>query len=372
MLWILIFSFVIIWWFQAYTSVSIWKVKLMQKVNTEKQNIYFIEKFFEEIKKWWVIDFEEYFNRKVVGTTFSSGHYDKPTWFWNFWNTWIPENPNYWDLFYYCRSNNTDLMSNTGANPSLWCFDKIEFNSGTTIYSWQPQRYWEYSFQFIDYNSNKDADIIIWDEDWDWNIVWDDDDEFLWRWPIAFSGWTDLKELYLIWWNKKSRTIFRWNVKEDPNKPPAENCNTVDWITFTWSWCLWTIEMLKLIWKDWWMDHVELSIDATQSDWVIDTWLIDPDYSWWLTDKVAWSDNDNYWVPIFPDTLNIIDFKVFLYPNIDYSLAWKDNATNIRISPYVKFYISILPSRKSKIWLKWNPKPVNFSTTISLTDIFSK
>lgn len=261
-------------------------------------------------------------------------------------------------------------MINIVSNPSLWCFDLWIYNDNWNSQIWNPQRYWEYSFQFIDYNWDANGDLwIIWDEDWNWNIIWDDDDEFLWAWPIAFNNGTDLKELYLIWWNKKSRTLFRWNVNLDPDAPAtAGGCNTVDWITFTWSWCLWTIEMLKLEWKDWWMDHNKLIADLTQSDWVIDTWLIDPDYCWWITDKVAWSDNVNYWVPIFPDTLNIIDFKVLLYPNIDSTLAWKQT-NNI---PYAKVHISMLPSRKSKINLKWNPRPVNFSTTISLTDIFSK
>jgi hypothetical protein len=37
MVWILIFSFVVITWFQALWAVGIWKVKLMNKINTEKQ-----------------------------------------------------------------------------------------------------------------------------------------------------------------------------------------------------------------------------------------------------------------------------------------------------------------------------------------------
>lgn len=377
MLGILIFSLIIVWGFQAFASLNIWKVKLMQRVNTEKQNIYFIEKFFEEIKKWWLVDFEEYFNRKVVWTAFSSGHYDLPTWFWNFWEWWDPWvlPIDYWTWFYYCRSWDWLSMTNTWLNIDLWCFNNWNYNNTSNSQIWEPQRYWEYSFQFIDYNSN--ADIDLWDEDWINWIVWDDDDEFLWRWPIAFSWWTDLKELYLIWWSKTTRTLFRWNVKEDPNKPAAETCS-INWSNIiTWSWCLWTIQMLKLDWKDWWMDHEEWTPDPdkTESDWVIDTWVInwdfDPNFNW-TNYIIAWSNTNNYWLDVFPDTINIIDFKVFLYPNIDSSLSWKESNSDVRLSPYVRINISMLPSWKTRRWLKWNPSPMSFSTTISLTDIFSK
>ena len=81
---IVILIIVIIWWFNAYTAVLIWKIKLIEKTDIQKQAFYFSEKFFEELKKWWTIDYEEYFNRKIVWVTTSSGHYDLNTWFWNF------------------------------------------------------------------------------------------------------------------------------------------------------------------------------------------------------------------------------------------------------------------------------------------------
>ena len=65
-----------------------------------------------------------------------------------------------------------------------WCVKKQNISSYSlkdtnktenVDYEWQPQRYWEYSFQFLDYNSNYDDDK--WDENWDWSIKRDDDDE---------------------------------------------------------------------------------------------------------------------------------------------------------------------------------------------------
>lgn len=369
LVWVLIFSIVIIWWFQALTSVTIWKVKLMSSVDNQKQIIYFQEKLFDEIKKWWLIDFEEYFNRKVVWTAFSSWHYTINTWFWNFWSWWNVWTNTFWDDFFYqCRSWNWTDMSSWILNPTKWCYDS-NFNIYWNSVNWKPQRYWQYSFQFIDYNSNFDSDM--WDEDWNWSIVWDDDDEYLWDWPIVFWSWTDLKELYLISWDKKTRTLFRWNVNIDPNAPSSAICN-INWSNvITWSWCIWTIEMLKLEWKDYWYNHLSWDSDLWEYDWLIDTWVIHNDF-WWWNEYVAWSLSQNFWISLFPDDINVSKFEVFLYPNKDPDLAWKTIDSSVNIAPYVRLNLEMWPSWKTKNKSKWNPKNIKFSTTISLTDIFSK
>jgi hypothetical protein len=52
-------------------------------------------------------------------------------------------------------------------NPERWCLKK-EFNNKNENQYKKPQRYWQYSLQFIDYNSNYDGDwwLLLWDEDW--------------------------------------------------------------------------------------------------------------------------------------------------------------------------------------------------------------
>ena len=370
MVWIVIFSIVMVWWFQALFAINIWKVRLMSNVDSQKQIIYFGEKLFEEIKKWWLIDYEEYFNRKVVWTTFSSGHYDKNTWFWNFWNWWDPWDEwdslpvPFWAWFYQCIS--WDLSSGWTKMTWSWCFDNM-LNTDNFDFTWVPQRYGQYSFQFIDYNSNYDDDG--WDEDWVNWIMWDDDDEYLWDWPVAFTWWINQKELYLISWDKKNRTLFRWNVKLDPKAPDSATCTLDSNNIITWSWCLWTIEFLKLEWKDYWLDHESWTGLEWEYDWVIDTWLIDKDFSWWA-EIVAWTGSTNYRVPLFPDSINVSDFKVFVYPNKDFDLSWKSKDVNL--SPYVRLSLTFWPSWDTKRKIKWKSNDVNFSTTISLTDIFSK
>lgn len=84
---ILIFWIVAIGWFQALSYINIGKLKIIEKVDITKESFFFSEKLFEEIKKWGTIDFEEYFNRKVVGNTQTkSWHYLIESGFWNFWN----------------------------------------------------------------------------------------------------------------------------------------------------------------------------------------------------------------------------------------------------------------------------------------------
>lgn len=372
--WITIVSIVIISWFQAYSKVMIWKISLIEKTSMQKDSFYFTEKLFQLIKEWWTIDYEEYFNRKVVWTITSSWHYLSPTWFWNFWKWWNIGTSNYWNLYYYCRSMHWVPM---WIN---WCFNNNWSDDFSANIDWtnfwaidlDPQRYWQYSFQFIDYNSN--ASSNLWDENWNWIIVWDDDDEFLWLWPVAFEAWVDLKEIYLISWDKKTRTLIRWNVKQDPYAPVWNDCTmTWSWYISTSSdWCLWTIEFLKLEWQDWWMNHDSTLIDTdwTQYDWVIDTWIIDRQFTWWDI-VVAWSNSTNYWQPLFPENIHVSDFRVFMYPNIDPVNSWKSTDSDKNISPYLVLNFKIKPSWKTRIKLRNEWRELNFTTTINLTDIYS-
>jgi len=383
MFWILIASWILIVWFDVVSKVSFWKVKLIDSSNIEKETFFFSQRLYETIKKWWTIDYEEYWNRKVVwNTTYSSWHYSKNTWFWNFWRNWNIWTTSYWAWFYYCRSWDwVHLWID-------WCYNDSNLNDSDwkkwadwKNYSWKPQRYWEYSFQFIDYNLNADSDL--WDEDNDSNhfIIWDDDDEFLWNWPSVFTAWTNVKELYLISADKKHRTLLRLNYWLDPNRPSWSTCSSSDWWkTYTWTGCIWRIEILKLYWVDWGLDHKTSwgsDNNWTQYDWVIDTWLIDKDFAWkndysnWNF-VVAWSNNNNYWLPLFSDNINVKSFKVFPYPNKDINRAWKDSVLGTNFAPYVRLEIVLTPSWAVKKRIKWKVPEFKYSTTISLSDIYSR
>lgn len=362
MVWILIISILMTGWFYALTSINIGKIKLIESTNMEKEMFYFSEKLFEIIKKGWLIDYEEYFNRNNYSQAYMSWHYDQKSWFWNG-----------VAVMKYCRNmgtggcitaNNTDL---SGVTPSA-------------ILSSTRLLYGQYGYQFIDYNSNGNTDVPnnAWDEDWVNWIIWDIDDEFIWLGPEAFSPTWKVYEVYLINGEKTKRTYFRWNVKVDPNKPTSAVCNWLSWTpdSITWSWCLWTIEILKLEGKDWGYDHVFWSADTTEYDGIVDTWVYDKNFYWLVSDIVAdklWvSDSDAYWVPLFPDTMNVMNLGFFLFPNKDIRLAWKDFSSNINMAPYVRIKFTLSPSWKKRKGMQWTPPSFDFSTTLSLTDIFSK
>lgn len=363
MTWTLIFAIVIIWGFQALWSAGIAKVKLIEETKIEKDAIYFSEKLFWMIKQWWTIDYEEYFNRSVVwNTQYLSWHYERETWFWNFWVNSDISSDNYWESFYYCLSWNNDNMW------TWWCVS--DYNKFWTLFNrdltWSSQRYWQYSLQFIDYNSNEDNDE--WDEDnLNW-FRWDDDDEYLWLWPKVFDWWTNRSELYLISWDWKTRTFFRWKVLEDPdwNVP----CDYTNHKTPNWNGCLWTIQFLKLQWRDYWLDHLTWTSDEWEYDWVIDTWLYDKSFD--ENEKLAWSWSENKRVDLFPDTINITDFEIYPYPNTNIDYAWKDYSSSSNISPYIRISFNMLPSLKKRGNIKWSTPKIKIATTINLTNEYSK
>lgn len=409
---ILILSIIIVTGFELYTKAIASKIKIDEQANLEKNIYYFSEKIFQLVKKWWTLDYEEYFNRQLISSEssyenwkwflivkpendwsyFKNWHFSQNTWFWNFWFNWIISTNNFWEWFYYCISESNYTVIN-------WCYNVAPNNINSKFtditwvwrnYIWSPQRYWQYSFQFIDYNS--DADNDKWDENGDKNIMRDDDDKHLWNWPVLYWIWNDLKELYLLSWDKKTRTLIRWNIKQDDFAKTRNSSFTCDHrlksdysplnpINFTY--CLWTIEYLQLEWKDWWMDHNSQNIDSdwSQNDWVIDTWLIAKNFSWKQNDVtansvIAWSNNENYRKPLFNDSINISDFKVFAYPNIDSSKVWdisEEEQKKFLISPYVVLSFEIRPSWKVKSKISWwEIKPVRFNMTVNLTEVFSK
>lgn len=364
LVWIVIFSMVIIWWFYALSAVTLWKVKIIEKSDIAKDSYYFTQKLFEDIKSWWTVDYEEYFNRSVVWTQTLSWYYQKRSWFWNFWTLWNVWSENFWNSFYFCRSeNNLDMWKN-------WCvssFNTYWDNSN------QPQRFWQYSFLFIDFNSNKNDDKSkcgwnsdFWDENCDWNIRWDDDDENIWESVKAFS-WevfeNEVKEIYLISWDNKKRTYFRYTVKKDPYNP-----NTICDTALTSSWCLWNLEILKLVWKDRWMLHSTWTTSTWMYDWIVDTWIIDPEFTSW-EEIIAWSSKDIwFWQPIFPETINVKKAKFFIYPNKNKKLSWKSIDQNIDVNPYLRMELILTPSWKKRWQIKWKIPELNISTTINLTN----
>ncbi len=362
---ILIISTIILIWFQVLSSVGVGKVKLIEKTQIEKQAYFSSEKLFEMIKKGWKIDYEEYWNRYNYDTSYSSGHFDSQDGFGNYGRGWVLWGGSGYGP-YYCISKD-GIQMGTG-----WCLRDFNTNSKlTSLYQdnlWEYQRYGEYKHQFIDYNS--DADDDQWNEDGSLEstgaFINDADDLYLWIGPEAFPSGIDIGELYLIDSQGKERTFFRWNVIQDPYAPPTATC--IGTKNMTGSGCLGSIEFLKLVWRDYWIDHQNNGW-YWDEDGLIDTWLIHPDFLTGAVDVLADSNDANYWQSIFPDSINVSNVEFYLYPNTDPEYSWRDNNTSLQISPYLRLKMTLEASWKNKRKIKWKTPKIDIATTIHLTDL---
>lgn len=341
--------------FESMLNISTFRVKVSNRLDIEQDLYYSIETIATTIKDfWWKIDFEEYFNRQVIWVSTWSWHYSNFSWYWNYWNWWNPWTWTFWGLLYNCFSINTIKISN-------WCFLTWSINTKWTSLNWEPQRYWQYKLQFIDYNSNQDADN--WDEDWINWIIWDEDDENIWQWPESFT-WTDINELYLIKsWKTNERLYLRLKIIKDPNAWSLP-CNFPAW---TWSWCLWKLQILKLAWKDYWNDHDKTTNDWdwSFSDWIIDTWLCNKEYCW---NEIILPNIDAWWIDLLPSYVNVKNIKLKLYPNKNSLYSWNEDSQTININPYIKLNLTIGYSVERRSKLKWIDPQINISTTINLSE----
>lgn len=376
MIWITITSLILVWGFSALSAIGVWKVRLIEKTNIEKQGAYFSQKLFEMIKHGWSLDYEQYWNRKIRdNSSYSGGHFATNDGFGNFWDASVPGTTTYGNTHYYCLSWSSDPMPLdsgcvTAYNTSRW--DAINLDD----YSDTAQRYGQYRFQFIDFNHNADGDAWLpGDENGDGTIFWDDDDELLWNGPEVFSSGSWVTELYLINKQGNERTFFRWNVINDPEAPSLASCDSPDGgKTFTWSGCLATIQFLKLDGKDIGLDHDESTLDSdgSQYDGNIDTWIIDPEFHNNNTDIIAWSNTQDYWQDLFPDTMHVSGFEIYAFPNKDSTLAWQDSSNQTNIAPYIRINLKLQPSWKQRRLLGGTVATLNLSTSITLNDIYSQ
>lgn len=357
LIWVLVVSIIMVAAFQTLSSVWVSKVKIIEKTSIEKDAFFAAEKLFELIKKWWTLDYEEYWNRYNYNTTYGSGYFINPAGFWNFGSAWIIESTTYGLSPYYCRSPNGWSMG-TG-----WCV--ASNNTFWASQIWVFQRYSQYEEQFIDRNNDGDSDNG--DEDGDGNIIWDDDDLFLGIGPEAFTGLWEVGELYLVNENTFERTFFRWNVDIDPLAPSGATCTGT--FNMTGSGCLGTIEFLKLTWRDYWFDHANIG-SAWDNDGEIDTWMIHDDF---LTDisspVVAGSDSIDYWQSLFSDDIHVKEVDFFIYPNKSIENSWRDATPSLQISPYIQLKITLAPSWKTKRRIRWAIPDVTIRTTIQLSEL---
>ena len=372
-----IFALLMIIVFDAVANIGIARTRSITRITLLEELYFFSEKLATSIKEWGIVDYEEYWNRQVVGTGTATGHYLLPTGYGNYGRWGMTWTTTYGSEYYYCRSGGNILlkvgtggcMSGNNSNANWWSPD--------INYSGNLQRYGQYALQYTDYNGNYDADL--WNEDSDTlgNIRWDEDDKDIGDGPIVLSGSTP--ELYLYDPLKKERTYFRWTYKPDDIASPTA-CDMNTGIG-----CLGNIEMLRLKGLDIGMAHTGTANGTGSFDWVIDTWACHPDWpcttpalklpvSVWVYTLPAGTDSE--WVKLFPDYVSVRQLSFTIYPRKNPWRSWAapdDLSTPGFISPFIQPYVRLqmtlgLAWEKRKL-IRWDDPTVAISTTISLTSI---
>ena len=67
-----------------------------------------------------------------------------------------------------------------------------------------------------------------------------------------------------------------------------------------------------------------------------------------------------------------ININIDIDPNIDMDRAWKIASQNQNVAEYVRVQLWMMPAWKERKQIKWNPQEFKMSTTINLTDIFTR
>jgi prepilin-type N-terminal cleavage/methylation domain-containing protein len=362
-----IFGLLMITVLEAVANIGIARTKSMTRITLLEELYFFSEKLATAIKDGWIIDYEEYWNRQLIGTGTASGHYTTPTGYGNYGQWGTVGGTIYGAWYYYCRS--------ADVTPKVWTWGCIpaSINTAGTSQTGVYQRYGQYMLQYTDYNGNADSDSLIpGDENGDGNIRGDEDDKDIGDGPLVLS-WS-APELYLYNPVTKERTFFRWVFTDDPGLP-AGTCQANG------SGCLGNIEILRLVGRDIGLNH-----SGTTNSWAfdgnIDTWICHPDWTCGgptLPGSVGgWrlpNGNNAEWIKMFPDYVSVRQLSFTIYPRKDPWKSWAapdDLTTAWFISPFIQPYVRIqmtlgLAWEKRKL-IRWDDPTIAISTTISLAD----
>lgn len=359
---LVLFAVIMIFAFDSLSNLGIIRAKTVSKVDLEKELYFFSEKLASMIKDGGLIDYDEYWNRKVIGIETASGHYLRQTGFGNYGSWGALWTTTYGGWYYYCRSGSGTSLMGTG-----WCLEGPNDLGNSVSFSGIYQRYGQYKYHFIDYNSNADGDYG--DEDGvDW-LIGDEDDVDIGDGPTIFSGW--VQELYLYNSYSKTRTFFRWHITRDPDAPSSTSCNITTGVGDA---CIGNIEILKLSGKDYGQNHDGLTGSGIY-DGFLDTWVCHPDWEWSCssgptaigTQKIP-TGSDAEWIPLFPSSVNVKNLQFFLYPNKDPLKAWSSDEESIFVHPHVRIELTLGLSWKKRKSLKSDDPKVSISTTLSLSE----
>lgn len=281
--------------------------------------------------KDYTIDYEEYFNRKNMWCNSDTQPFTRDIgtgWYCTLFTAYGNNNAIVWEeankrKIYFCSSNtDTDPL-----DPQTIIYSPNIQNGSGCLNSGQ-QSFGQYYRQFRDVKKDVDSFAGAWN---------DDDDENVMKWPSAIDDPSNVKELYLISQDGKSRILIRraliesgdWNHNGITGDNDSEK--------------RYTLQILKLRWFDAGNNH---NFDADTSSWVydgkIDTRACDYAQGFicsWTELNITlypWyrlpSDQNDGRVNLFQKNITISDRNLIIYPtkNPQYALA----ESNVQINPY--------------------------------------
>lgn len=367
--------------FGAYSRLVRTKYSIQAKQSLIQSSYYMLEKLNIELKNY-TVDYEEYFNRKMVWCDWTE-YWDTFTWNvnsgvqnWNCDNFTAFGNQNsilLWDKakirLYSCSSTTWYtapelVIENVSVQDGSWCFNVGVFTND----SWFKQSFGQYFQQLWDYKDDSGK--------WAW-VVWDDDDEDVWMWPIAIWDAQNIKELYLISQDGTKRIMFRRKIVKsgDWNR---------DWVVSWDSEYRYNLQMLRLRWFDAWDTH---DFDDPNAVWIydgkVDTWACD--YAgwficngsgvWWVYSWFNLPLNNSDWrVNMFEKNLTISNFNVIISPDENPKYVWRE--TDKQINPFItltvesKLYWQI---RYKKLWaLSLDDFQLSLQTTFDTKNFYWK
>ena len=298
--------------------------ELLEKMNILMQN--------------YTIDYEEYFNRTMVGCS------SNERWIDFVWNV---------NSSGYC-TNFTTYGNGNPIDPSRPWYHKLYYLSrnNTSIGNYYSTKYrtdlkkWSQSFgqyQWIFYDVKNDTDI-------DGELYGDSDDEDLWRvkisWLDAIQHSTWVQELYLISLDGKERLFFRRKLVDQQHFTGLSIDNTRPYTTWE---QLYTIQMLRLKGFDAGTKHTFDDTIGTSNPGIYDGYIDTRacDVSQWFighgqpvggvySGYYLPNSSDDCWVDFPPSTISLQTWNFSLYPTHNPKYAWA--LSGYQIHPYIGIY----------------------------------
>jgi len=342
---------------QVYIKMIHIKHNVEAKQTLIENSYFMLEKINIELKNY-TIDYEEYYNRKLVGCDTITEYNDNFVRNINSWNLnghcdrfTHYGNANHINGYtsskhqrYYCSSlvsetNPLRVLQEADVTLWLWCFQETAFTT-------QPyyQSYWQYAQHFRDRLADVDYDL--------WAVN-DNDDEDIWAGPIAIMDADNVQEFYFIAQDESKRILLRRSLI-------ASGDRNYDGIVSGDVEHRYNLQILKLRWFDAGTNHDFITNEEGVYDGQIDTRACD--YAEWFIchgaeiDNILYSwyrlpqDSDDGRVNMFGKNMTIADRNIQIYPTKKPEYSRYENT--IQINPYFtisftnKLYAEI---RKKKI-----------------------